>query len=407
MTEGPLAGIRVFDMTLAMVGPWCAMNLGSMGADVIHIEPPTPRQTIGADRPGGGVPPSINGTSIGYISWNMNKRGMTLDMKAQDDRANAYELLKTCDVFLMNMRPDVAGRLGVDYDTLSKINPGIVYCTVTGWGQEGPMRELPGADGQINHFTGMSTTNGVEGAPEGELYRHSTQMDASTGNYATQAILLALVARKRTGKGQRIDISMLRATTHLQTGRIGEYLARQALPQRLGSAAQVIAPDRAFITGDARYVAVAATSEAEWRTFCTVVGTPELVADPRFATNSDRVDHRSELHAILEPIFKTYPLDYWVLQFRRNLLPYGWPMHWDELRNHEQVRENDYMMQIPSTAPWGDVWTGGPPYRFSKTPARWFSTPEIGQHNDEILRELAEGRGNAAVPAPTTTGREA
>ena len=404
---GPLAGIRVFDMTLAMVGPWCAMNLGAMGADVIHIEPPTPRQMPGSERPGGGVPPSINGTSIGYISWNMNKRGLTLDMKAQEDRANAYELLKTCDVFLMNMRPDVAGRLGVDYETLSKINPGIVYCTVTGWGQEGPMRELPGADGQINHFTGMSTTNGVEGASEGELYRHSTQMDASTGNYATQAILLALVARKRTGRGQRIDMSMLRATTHLQTGRIGEYLARQTIGPRLGSAAQVVAPDRAFETGDTRQVAVAATSEAEWATFCDVIRKPELKDDPRFATNADRVDHRSELHAILEPVFKEYPLDYWVLQFRRNRLPYGWPMRWDELRYHQQVQDNGYMQLVPSTAPWGDVWTGGPPYRFSKTPERWFTTPQIGEHNDAILRELAEGRGSPTpAPAPTNA-REA
>ena len=399
MSEGPLAGIRVFDMTLAMVGPWCAMNLGAMGADVIHIEPPQPRTMPGADRPGGGVPPSINGTSIGYISWNMNKRGLTLDMKAQEDRANAYELLKTCDVFLMNMRPDVAGRLGVDYETLSKINPGIVYCTVTGWGQDGPMRELPGADGQINHFTGMSTTNGVEGATEGELYRHSTQMDASTGNYATQAILLALVGRKRTGRGQRIDISMLRATTHLQTARIGEFLARKTINPGLGSAAQVVAPDRAFLTGDQRYVAVAATSEAEWRTFCDVVGVPELKEDARFATNSDRVEHRAELHAVLEPKFLEYPLDYWVLQFRRNQLPYGWPMRFDELRYHEQVRENGYMQFVPSNAPWGQVWTGGAPYQFSKTPTTWFSTPEIGEHNEEILRELAEGR--SAAPAPT------
>ncbi|MEI7926604.1 MAG: CoA transferase, partial [Chloroflexota bacterium] len=223
--------------------------------------------------------------------------------------------------------------------------------------------------------------------------------DASTGNYATQAILLALVGRKRTGKGQRIDISMLRATTHLQSARIGEYLARKTINPGLGSAAQVVAPDRAFETGDTRQVAVAATSEAEWATFCDVVGMPELKADPRFATNADRVDHRAELHAILEPRFKEFPLDYWVLQFRRNRLPYGWPMRWDELRYHEQVRANGYINLVPSNASWGEVWTGGAPYHFSKTPTTWFTTPEIGEHNEEILRELAAGRG-AATPAP-------
>ena len=125
------------------------------------------RNTGAPGRPGAsipGVPPSINGNSIGYISWNMNKRGLMLDMKDPAQRANAYELLKTCDVFLMNMRPDVAGRLGVDYETVSQINPGIVYCTVTGWGQTGPMRDMQGNDGLINYYTGMATTNGAEGA---------------------------------------------------------------------------------------------------------------------------------------------------------------------------------------------------------------------------------------------------
>ena len=402
-TAGPLNGIRVFDMTLAMVGPWCAMQLGAMGADVIHIEPPTPRNPGSPDRPGTGipgVPPSINGNSIGYISWNMNKRGLTLDMKSPQDRANAYELLKTCDVFLMNMRPDVAGRLGVDYETVSQINPGIVYCTVTGWGQTGPMRDLPGADGQIQYFTGMSSTNGAEGVPEGELYRHSTQMDATTGNYACQSILLGLVARKRTGKGQRIDISMMRAASALQTPRIGEYLARGKVSERLGSNAQVVAPDTAFMAADARYVSVAATSEAEWVKFCKVIERPELVDDIRFATNADRVDHRTELNELLKPIFAGFPVDYWVLQFRRNKLPHGWLMHWDELRNHNQVVANDYLVNVPSHNAWGDVWTGGPPYRFSKTPAKWFSTPEIGEHNDEILAEI-EAHRRAGTGAQT------
>ncbi len=398
-TAGPLNGIRVFDMTLAMVGPWCAMQLGAMGADVIHIEPPFQRNAGQPGRPGGaipGVPPSINGNSIGYISWNMNKRGLTLDMKDPKDRANAYELLKTCDVFLMNMRPDVAGRLGVDYETVSQINPGIVYCTVTGWGQTGPMRDLPGADGQINYFTGMSTTNGAEGNEHGELYRHSTQMDATTGNYACQSILLGLVARKRTGKGQRIDISMMRAASALQTARIAEYLSRGTVNPALGANAQVVAPDNAFMAADARYVSVAATSEAEWVKFCKVIEHPELVDDIRFATNSDRVDHRDELNEILKPIFAAFPVDYWVLQFRRNKLPHGWLMHWDELRNHHQVMANEYIVQVPSEQPWGDVWTGGPPYRFSKTPAKWFATPNIGEHNDQIIAEIEAHRAASA-----------
>ncbi len=242
--NGPLSGIRVFDLTIAMVGPWCAMQLGAMGADVVHVE--------SRDAGRAGVPPSINGTSIGYITWNMNKRGIQFDLKAQDDRADAYELLKTCDVFLMNMRPDVAARLGVDYESVSKINPGLIYVAVTGWGQAGPMRDLPGADGQIQHYTGFGSASGVEGTDEGEIYRHFTQMDATTGNYACQAILMGLLARKRTGKGQRIDVSMLRATSALQTGRMTEALVSGQDPKPMGSKAQSVAPSQAFLCHDQR-----------------------------------------------------------------------------------------------------------------------------------------------------------
>jgi len=284
MPQGPLSGIRVFDMTLAMVGPWGAMQLGGMGADVIHIEQPTAT--------GAGVPPTINGTSIGYIAWNMNKRGLTLDMKSPQDRANAYDLLKTCDVFMMNMRPDVAGRLGVDYETLSQINPGIVYCTITGWGQSGPMRDVPGADPQVRFFTGFHQGVGAEDAPADEVYRRYTLFDATTGNYAAQAILMALVARKKSGKGQRIDLSMMRAGSAVQTPRIAEYLATKQEPVPMGSQGQSTAPDRAYLTSDGRWLGLSATSEAEWRGFAKAIQHPELLEDARFATNGDRVDHR-------------------------------------------------------------------------------------------------------------------
>src|SRR5579871_1639781 len=139
---GPLEGIRVFDLTVWMVGPWASMQLGAMGADVIHIEQPG----VDWSSLGAGVPPTINGTSIGYITWNMNKRGLFLDLKSTRDRATARQLLESCDVFLINMRTGVAGRLGLGYEAVSAINPAIVYCSVTGFGESGPMAERPGAD---------------------------------------------------------------------------------------------------------------------------------------------------------------------------------------------------------------------------------------------------------------------
>ena len=161
MSNGPLAGVRVFDLTQWMVGPWCSVQLGALGAEVIHIEQPdVDWSTLGA-----GVPPLINGTSVGYIAWNMNKRGLSLAMKSPEDRAVAYELLKTSDVFLINMRPDVAERLGVGYDVVSGINPNIIYCAITGWGESGPMRDSPGADTPAQYVTGFSTGTGT---PEGD-----------------------------------------------------------------------------------------------------------------------------------------------------------------------------------------------------------------------------------------------
>ena len=400
MARAPLEGIRVFDLTQWMVGPWASMQLGALGADVIHIEQPN----VAWESVGAGVPPTINGTSIGYIAWNMNKRGLSLDLKSTEDRQTAYELLRTCDVFLLNMRPGVSNRLGVDYETVAEINPRIIYCSVTGWGESGPMSKDPGADTQVQYVTGFATGTGVPDG-EDEIYRHFTQMDGNAGNYAAQAILMALVARKRTGRGQRVDVSMLRAGSALQTVRIGEYLSGGYQAQRLGSAAQSTAPDRAFLCDNLRYVGISVTSEAEWRALCEQIGQPELADDERFRTNSDRVERRAELDQILEPVFGGMPAEYWVMRLTEANVPVGYPMDWPELRHHEQVLANDYLVDA-ETAAWGTVTTGGPVWHLSATPQRWFGTPFPGQHDDDILEEL-KARRDEPAPAPAEVGRDA
>ncbi|MEX2445739.1 MAG: CoA transferase [Dehalococcoidia bacterium] len=397
MASGPLDGVRVFDMTLFMVGPWASMQLGALGADVVHIEQPDiDWSTLGA-----GVPPTINGTSIGYIAWNMNKRALSLDMKVEEYRQRAYEVLKTCDVFLVNFRPGVPERLGVGYEDVVKVNPNIVYCTVTGWGEEGPWEELPGADTQVQYVTGFGSLNGPEGGPS-EVYRHYTQMDGTTGNYAAQAILMGLLARERTGKAQRIHLSMLRAGSALQTARIQEYLVTGKLAEPIGHASYAAAPDQAFLCEDQEWVAVSATSQGEWVALCDAIGHPELKEDERFKTNPDRVDHRHELSAVLEPIFGARGRDHWMFYLGRAGVPCGYQMKWDVLRNHAQVTENNYMLEV-ETAGWGAVYTGGPPWELSNTPARWFGTPFPGMHDAEILAELEERRA-AQQAAPAEQG---
>lgn len=383
---GPLEGIRVFDLTIYMVGPWAAVQLGALGADVIHIEQPNVEpSTLGA-----GVPPSINGTSIGYITWNMNKRGLFLDLKSQEDRATAYELLKTCDVFMINMRTGTADRLGMSYEAVSEINPQIVYCSITGFGETGPMATRPGADGQMQYFSGFWSTNGAESG-EREIYRHFTQMDGSTGNYAAQAILMGLLARKRTGRGQRIEVSMLRATTALQTARIGEYLATGEVAQPRGSASFSTAPDEAFLCEDSQYIGISITNDRDWQALCRIIRHEELLTDVRFGSNVDRVTNWQALSAILKPVFGAKPQYYWMMQLTRAGLPCGFPQRFEQLRYHPQVTENQYIIETDTSA-WGRVYTGGPPWHFSKTPAGWTGTPLPGEHTGEILDEIEQTR---------------
>jgi crotonobetainyl-CoA:carnitine CoA-transferase CaiB-like acyl-CoA transferase len=390
---GPLEGIRIFDLTIYMVGPWAAVQLGALGADVIHIEQPNvDPSTLGA-----GVPPKINGTSVGYITWNMNKRGLFLDLKTPQDRATAYELLKTCDVFMVNMRTGTADRLGLSYEAVAEINPQIVYCSITGFGETGPMATRPGADGQMQYFSGFWSTNGAKGG-EREIYRHFTQMDGSTGNYAAQAILMGLLARKRSGRGQRIEVSMLRATTALQTARIGEYLATGEVAKPLGSAAFATAPDEAFLCEDSLYLGISVTNERDWRALCQAVDREDLLFDARFATNVDRVAHRDELSAILASIFRDKPQYRWMMQLTRAGVPCGYPMRFEELRYHPQVTENNYVIETDTSA-WGRLYTGGPPWHFSETPARWTGTPLPGEHTGEVLDELQQRRAQAVPEA--------
>ena len=399
---GPLDGIRVFDLTMWMVGPWASTQLGALGADVIHIEQPdVDWATLGA-----GVPPTINGTSIGYITWNMNKRGLFLDLKAEAGRATAYELLKTSDVFLVNMRPGVAERLGVGYDDLARINPQIVYCSVTGWGSSGPMAAKPGADGYANYFTGFWSVNGASGERP-EVYRHFTQMDGTTGNLAVQAILMGLLARKRTGRGQKIEMNMIQASAALQTARLSAYLTTGELPTPLGSAAYSTAPDRAFLCEDQRYLGVSVTSEAEWRDFCAVIERPNLAEDQRFASNRKRIENRDALSGILEPVFLAKPQYYWMQKLSHVSVACGYPQRFEQLRNHQQALANGYIVEVETSA-WGKVFTGGPPWQFSRTPAQWRGTVMPGEHTWEILEELRRDGGGKEelpriAPQPQTT----
>jgi crotonobetainyl-CoA:carnitine CoA-transferase CaiB-like acyl-CoA transferase len=366
-----------------MVGPWSTMNLGALGADVIHIERPGNEKSS----LGGGIPPTINGTSIGHITWNMNKRQMFLDLKSELDIDVAYQLLATCDVFVDNMRPGVADRLGLSYEKLSEINPRIVYCTICGWGTTGPMSERTAADPQVQAFTGFAGNSGAEsGRPE--VYRHFTQMDATTGNYATMAILMALLSRERTGRGQRIDLTMLQAGSAAQATRIGEYLATGEQPPLMGSATSSVAPSEAFQSEDGTYIGVQALTLRQWQSLCAVLGLDDLAKDERYSTIAGRVQGRAEIRSRLQDVLKTKPARWWQMKLGEAAVPCARIMRFEELIHHPQVTLNHYI-EPAQTKAWGEVYAAGLPWTFSRTPASVLPASEAGEHTGEILDELA------------------
>lgn len=378
----PLDGVRIFDLTIFMVGPWASMLLGALGAEVLHVEQPD----IDWKDLSAGVPPTINGTSIGYLTWNMNKRGLFLNLKAEEDREFAYRLIETCDVFLCNMRTGVPERLGMGYDRLSSINPRLVYVRGTGYGPNGPRAGDRAADNIIQTLTGFWSTQGRRGT-RGEAYRHYTQLDAITGNTMAQAVLLGLYARRRTGTGQLIDVTMFDAAATLQAPRLAEYFAGFG-HEPMGSSSFSTAPDRAFCCEDDRWIGVSVTSEAEWVSLCDATDQRELATDPRYRSNRDRVANREALEAHLIPIFAGRPQSYWAHTLAGAGVPFGTPLGWETLRNHRQVLDNGYLVEVDTPA-WGRVWTGGPPWHFSKTPARMGPPPIPGDDTFALQSELA------------------
>jgi crotonobetainyl-CoA:carnitine CoA-transferase CaiB-like acyl-CoA transferase len=377
--SGPLEGVKVFDLTLFMVGPWASMHLGALGADVIHVE--GPESVLG--RPG--IPPHMKGYSTDHILFALNKRSIYLDLKRDEDLQAAYRIIKECDVFIENMRPGVVERLKVGYEDVFQINPNIVYVSNTGWGRTGPMAGLPAIDTMLQAFSGWCGITGEQG-DRPQIYRHHTQMDGTTGNYITQAVLLGLLSRDLTGKGQHIDISMLRSALMLQTTRLAEYFATGENPDLYGSGCAVTVPQQAFLCQDKEWVAVGVVNEGQWAPFCEVLELPHLINDARFESNPARVQHRQELIPILVEAFTKKPRYYWIMRLGQRGIPSGRFMDWDQIRHHEQVTANQHIIDVDT--PWGSIHSGGPPWKFSETPAEMRSPSTPGADTTEVFEEF-------------------
>lgn len=377
---GILDGIRVFDLTIAAVGPWASKLLGEMGADVIKVEAPEGELSHV-------IPPPIKGTAVLYISANFNKRHIVLDLKQEGDRATALKIIEQSDIFIQNMRPGAVERLGLGYDVVSQVNPRIIYVAASAYGRTGPMAKEAGIDPNLQAFSGWCSITGQPGG-QSEMFRHLAHLDINTSSMIVEAVLQGLLAREKTGKGQKIEIEMLAAALSLQTSRIAEYFATGEQPQPMGSATATTVPHQAFLCEDQKYIAVGVVQEDQWPRFCRALKLEELTNDPRFVTNPKRVVHRTELIPLLEARFRTKPVAWWVIRLTKEQVPNSRVLDFEALRHHPQVLQNEQIVEL-QTPHWGTLAVDGIPWKFSKTPAGPIRPGGLkGEHTEEVLREL-------------------
>ncbi len=377
---GILDGIRVFDLTIAAVGPWASKLLGELGADVIKVEAPEGELSHV-------IPPPIKGTAVLYISANFNKRNIVLDLKNEGDRAIALKLIEKSDIFVQNMRPGAVERLGLGYDVVSQVNPKIIFVAASAYGRVGPMAKEAGIDPNLQAFSGWCSITG-QPSRGGEMFRHLAHLDITTSTMIVEAILQALLARERTGKGQKIEIEMLAGALSLQTSRLAEYFATNEQPKPMGSAVTTTVPHQAFLCEDQQYIAVGVVSEDQWPRFCRALKLDELCNDPRFATNPQRVRNRAELISPLEARFRTKPAAWWAIRLTKEQVPNSRLMDFEGLRYHPQVVQNQQIVEL-QTPHWGTLNVDGIPWKFEKTPAGPIRPGGLkGEHTDEVLREL-------------------
>ena len=392
--SGPLAGITIVDLTRVLSGPYCTMVLADLGARVIKVEHPS----RGDDTRHWG-PPFIGEESAYFLCVNRNKESVTLDFKQPAGREALDRLAARADVLVENFRPGTLERAGYGWDDVQARFPRLIYASISGYGQSGPRRNEPGYDAVIQAEGGLMSITG--GAEDGGFRLGVAISDIVAGLFTAQGIMAALFARERTGEGQRVDVGMLDATVALLTYQAANFFTTGQTPTRMGNRHPTIAPYETFDTADGDIV-VAVGNESLWRRFCPAVGLDALVADPRFATNRDRLEHYDELKAVLDRTFRTATRREWIARLAAAGVPCGAVRDLSEVLTdpHLQARDMIATLMHPTV---GATRVMGTPMKLSGTPATLrLPPPTLGQHTDAVLAEL--GYDAAAVAAMRTTG---
>jgi crotonobetainyl-CoA:carnitine CoA-transferase CaiB-like acyl-CoA transferase len=377
-SSAPLDGVLVADLTRVLSGPYCTMLLADMGARVIKVEQPG----RGDDTRGWG-PPFVGTESAYFLSINRNKESLTLDFKRPEGRAILDRLLDRADIIVENFRPGTMERLGLAYGDLSRRWPRLVYCSISGFGHTGPRRDHPGYDAVIQAEGGLMS---ITGAADGPPFRLGVAIaDIVTGMFAAQGILLALLARARTGRGQHVDVAMLDSTAALLTYQAAICFATGQPPQRMGNRHPTIVPYETFETSDGELV-LAVGNDDLWRRLCDALGLSETAADVRFATNQDRVRNYAELRPLLAKRLAARPRGHWIDTLTAAGVPCGSVRNVSEVLRDPQL-ESRAMIAAVEHVVLGSVPVLGVPIKLSETPGDVRSAPPtLGQHTDEILR---------------------
>ncbi len=377
--SGALEGITVLDLSQGAAGPTCAMALGDLGAEVIKVEPP------GGEWGRGLGPPFVEGVAASFLGMNRNKRSLVIDLKKPGGSDVILRLAARCDIALESFRPGVADRLGIGFEAMAAVNPRLIYGAISAFGQQGPWRDRPGVDGVAQAMGGiMSVTGTAEGPP---VKVGVPAADMAAGVYASQTILAALYAREKTGKGQRVDVSLLDSLLAYQVVPLSMFLASGQSPQRLGSAAPYAAPNEVYPTRDG-HVMVAAYAPKRWQSLCEAMERPELATDQRFDTNEKRVSGRRALSEVLEPLFRTKTTEEWMDILQAADILCGPLLTYPELLAQDHVVQGESIVAVEHPAV-GDIRAPGFPGRLSETPCDFSGPPPPlpGEHSEVILGE--------------------
>ena len=381
----PLSGVRVLDLTQILAGPFGSRILGDLGAEVIKIEQPG----VG-DLSRRLEPYFLEGESAYFLGKNRNKKGITLNLKSEKGGGLFQKLVRVSDVVFENFRPGVMSRLGLGYEILKEINPRIIYCSITGFGNSGPLKDKPAFDAIIQAMGGAMTVTGEKGGPP--LLLGFPMGDLGGGLYAVQGILAALYAREHTGMGQEISISLLDVQIALQ-GHLGQlFLVSGNLPEPVGSGHRTNVPIAAFQTKDGSYIEIACGMGRFYENLTKVIsrinGFEDLLQSPRFATPALKVEHREELEEILARAFRTKTADEWMPELEEEEVPCGKVNNFAEATSHPQVLHRNMVVEIDHPVS-GKYKSAGNPIKMSQIEEEVFApAPLLGQHNEEVLTKL-------------------